>query len=100
MGPSLRSGRQLWEGSKHNGTRYGLPSVPKAKWIFQKLLRRDGVQPGVQSGLVTGGSVLVYDALLDRFVEGRNGLPEALLGRLLIAFGESFAQAAESAPQA
>jgi hypothetical protein len=42
----------------------------------------------------------VKHTLLNSFVQGRNRLPEDLVGRLLVAFGERLSHVAKRAPQA
>src|SRR5215467_3620876 len=52
-----------------------------------------------KAGLVARGGVLVQRALLDRFVEGGDGLPVGLLGGGLIALRDGFAELAQLATQ-
>ena len=53
----------------------------------------------VQAGLVSRRGIFVDHALLNCFVQGGNRLSEHLLGRRFVAFGQGFAQIAQSATQ-
>jgi len=63
------------------------------------LLLRDRVQTRVETGLVARCGVLVKHALLDRFVESGDRLPENLVGPLLVTFSERLTQVAQRAAQ-
>src|SRR5579872_1263314 len=64
------------------------------------LFLASGVQTDIQAGLVPRGRIGVQHALLNRFIERRNGLPERRFGCLFVAFGKRFAQIAENGAQA
>jgi len=76
-----------------------LPWFQKLELILRgrALLHRHNAR--TQAGLVTRRGVFVQRALLDRLVEGRNGLAVHLLGSWLVAPGDGLAQVAQLGAQ-